>query len=78
MITDAILDAVFAFLNWVAGALPTWDVGHSGAFQSVVTFCSGTNAYFPLVEVVECMGIILVFEGMVIVWRPLLKFIGVT
>jgi len=78
MIMDKILDAIFGFLNWIASALPTWSPGNSGAFQDVITFCSGANAYLPLVEITACMGLVLAVEGMIIVWRPLLKFIGVS
>lgn len=77
MILDKILDAVFSFLMWVANLLPSWNPGHATAFQDVVNFLSGCNAYFPLTEVVESMGIILAVEGMIIMWRPILKFIRV-
>lgn len=74
---DSILDVIFGLLSWVASALPEWSPGHSDAIQGFFNVLSGINNVFPLVELAECTGIVLGFHALLLVWRPLLKFIRV-
>lgn len=73
-IIDGFMNWVFRFLNWVVSVLPEWDPGHSDAIQGAVDMAAGVNNYVPLTEIAECIGILLAFHGLVIVWRPLMKF----
>lgn len=75
MILEQIVHYIFKFLEWAVGQLPDWDPGHNAAIQDALDFCAGVNNWFPLTEIAECIGILLIFHGLLIVWRPILKFI---
>lgn len=68
---------IFKFLQWAVEQLPEWDPGHSDSIQGLFNLITGINDFFPLEEIAECCGLILAFHGLLIIWRPLLKFIRV-
>lgn len=76
-IGDAILDLIFSMLWGVASLLPNWNMP-AHHFQDVLDMISGINTYFPLVELGECLTFYGVFNVLLLMWRPIMKFIHIT
>lgn len=74
---DAILDTIFSIIKSLVELLPVYSPDESTS-QHVFNFwarIAQVDNYFPVVEVWYCMTVILVFESVVVVARPILKFI---
>jgi len=72
---DSILDVIFWFINGVIGLLPDYDIGHNNALVTLATTISTVDQYFPITDLFEIMGIYLIYYGIVVWVRPLLKLV---
>lgn len=81
-ILDKVLDVFFSFLQWCVDVLPNYNPLNNGtdlfsSMQSIVDAISNINNVFPVTEIVQCVAILGTFKVMMILWRPILKFMGV-
>jgi len=70
---DAILDVIFWFIGAVIDLLPTTSIGHDGALVTLATTISTIDQYFPVTDLFQIMGIYLMYYGIVVWVRPLMK-----
>lgn len=70
---DKILDVIFWFIGAVLGLLPEWSMGHDGILVTLATTIATVDQYFPITDLFQIMGIYLIYYGMAVWVRPLLK-----
>jgi len=72
MIITFILNAIYALLSFFVGLLPASSALNGGFASSLSTMIGQANQWtyvFPVGTLFTVLGVVLVFEGIVLAWR---------
>lgn len=70
---DKVLDVVFWFISAALSLLPTWGFGHNGALVTFATTINTVDQYFPITDLFDIIGLYLIYYGIAVWVRPMMK-----